>query len=110
ISNFARPGHASEHNANYWANGEYAGFGTGAASYLGGVRSVNTRDLRPYLNAASSAPPIPAHSERLEGIQKAGEAVMLALRTAQGVPLRIFKERYGFDFIEQYGPVVERYS
>lgn len=110
ISNFARPGHASEHNANYWANGEYAGFGTGAASYLGGVRSVNTRDLRAYVNAASSAAPIPADSERLEGMQKAGEAVMLALRTAQGVPLRIFKERYGFDFIEQYGPVVERYS
>ena len=27
ISNFARPGHRCAHNVNYWANGEYLGFG-----------------------------------------------------------------------------------
>ncbi len=44
ISNFARPGFRCEHNANYWRNGTYLGLGTGAASYLDGVRSVHTRD------------------------------------------------------------------
>ncbi|MCF0224416.1 MAG: radical SAM family heme chaperone HemW [Fibrobacter sp.] len=39
VSNFARPGHQSVHNKNYWECGEYAGFGPGAHSYLGGVRS-----------------------------------------------------------------------
>jgi oxygen-independent coproporphyrinogen III oxidase len=109
ISNFARPGHRSAHNANYWANGEYAGLGVGAASYIGGVRSVHTRDLETYVSATIEGRAIPSEAEQLEGAQRAGEAVMLALRTAQGVSLHAFKERYGLDFLEFYAPVVERY-
>jgi len=36
ISNFARPGFLSRHNLKYWTLGEYAGFGPGAHSDLGG--------------------------------------------------------------------------
>lgn len=110
ISNFAKPGRQSAHNANYWANGPYVGLGVGAASYLGGERSVHTKDLRTYVAAAMEGRAIPGESERLEGAQAAGEAVMLALRTAQGVSLRAFKERYGVGFLEFYAPVVRRYS
>jgi oxygen-independent coproporphyrinogen-3 oxidase len=109
ISNFARSGHRSAHNANYWANGEYAGFGVGAASYLDGVRSVHTRDLDAYVKAAAGGAPIPSESEHLEGVRRAGEAVMLALRTSQGVRFEAFKERYGVDFLTFYAPVVRRY-
>lgn len=109
ISNFARPGHRSAHNENYWANGEYAGLGVGAASYRGGVRSVHTRDLETYVAAAERGAPIPAQAEQLEGAQRAGEAVMLSLRTSQGVCLESFKERYGLDFLSFYAPVIERY-
>lgn len=110
ISNFARPGHASVHNANYWANGEYVGLGVGAASYLGGVRSVHTRELEAYISAVTQGQPIPGEAERLEGPRRAGEAVMLALRTAQGVCLESFKERYDLDFLQFYAAVVERYQ
>jgi oxygen-independent coproporphyrinogen-3 oxidase len=109
ISNFARPGHASAHNANYWQNGDYAGLGVGAASYSGGVRSVHTRDLEEYIAAALAGREIPSESEALTGARRAGEAVMLALRTAQGVPLEGFKERYGLDFLHFYAPIVRRY-
>jgi oxygen-independent coproporphyrinogen-3 oxidase len=109
ISNFARAGHRSAHNANYWENGEYVGLGVGAASYLCGVRSVHTRDLETYIAAAMQGSPIPGESERLEGAKRAGEAVMLALRTAQGVCLASFKERYGLDFLSFYAPVVQQY-
>jgi oxygen-independent coproporphyrinogen-3 oxidase len=109
ISNFARPGHTSAHNANYWANGEYVGLGVGAASYLRGVRSVNTRDLQEYLAAIEGGLNVPCDSESLEGARKAGEAVMLALRTSQGVCLEAFKERYGLDFLSFYAPVIQRY-
>lgn len=110
ISNFARPGHRSRHNANYWDNGEYVGLGVGAASYEGGVRSVHTRELETYVTAALEGREIPSESEKLEGAQRAGEAVMLLLRTGQGVSLSAFKQRYGLDFLDYYAPIVQRYS
>jgi oxygen-independent coproporphyrinogen III oxidase len=110
ISNFAKPGHRCVHNENYWKNGEYAGFGVGAASYRGGVRSVHTRKLDEYLAAATRGEPIPHEAERLEGVRAVGEAVMLALRTAQGVVLTEFKERYGVDVAAYYASVVARYE
>ncbi|MDQ2679597.1 MAG: radical SAM family heme chaperone HemW [Candidatus Eremiobacteraeota bacterium] len=108
ISNFARPGHRSIHNANYWDNGQYLGFGVGAASYRDGVRSVHTRSLDEYISALDAGRPIPTQSEQLQGAARAGEAVMLALRTEQGVGFKRFKERYAIDFLTFYQPVVER--
>jgi len=110
ISNFARPGHRCAHNENYWENGEYAGLGVGAAAYRGGVRSVHTRSLEEYAEAALAGRVIPGESERLEGARRAGEAAMLALRTEQGVRLGAFKERYGIDPLEHYADAIARYT
>ncbi len=110
ISNFARPGHRCAHNENYWKNGEYAGFGVGAASYRNGERRIHTRKLDDYVSAASGGLPIPGEAECLEGLRAVGEAVMLALRTAQGVVLTEFKERYGVDVATRYAPVVAQFE
>jgi oxygen-independent coproporphyrinogen-3 oxidase len=110
VSNFAREGRACAHNLNYWANGEYLGFGVGAASYRGGVRWVHTRDFYEYVAAVEAAAAIPMEAERLEGGRRVGEAVMLALRTVQGVRLAEFKERYGIDVIEAYDSVVSEFA
>lgn len=110
ISNFAKPGHRCAHNLNYWANGEYVGLGVGAASYRDGVRSVHTRSLERYLDDALGGLPIASDGERLDGERRVGEAVMLALRTAQGVRLGEFKERYGVDVTAAYADAVERFS
>jgi oxygen-independent coproporphyrinogen-3 oxidase len=107
ISNWAKPGFRSQHNAIYWANDPYLGLGVGAASYLGGVRSTHTRDLDAYCAAALAGTPIPGESERLEGPKQAGEAIMLALRTAEGVDLAAFRERYGIDVHQRYRSVVD---
>jgi oxygen-independent coproporphyrinogen-3 oxidase len=107
ISNWAKPGHRSQHNAIYWANDPYLGLGVGAASYLAGVRSTHTRDLETYAAAALAGAPVPGESERLEGAAQAGEAIMLALRTAEGVDLASFRERYGLDVVQQYRAVVD---
>ena len=108
ISNWARPGFRSQHNAGYWRNDPYLGLGVGAASYLDGVRSVHTREIDAYLRAALAREPIPGEEERLEGTARAGEAIMLALRTAEGVDPAAFGERYGLAFEERYGIIVER--
>jgi oxygen-independent coproporphyrinogen-3 oxidase len=106
ISNWARPGFRCRHNAGYWRNDPYLGLGVGAASYLDGVRSVHTRDLVEYARAASSGAPIPGDFEQLGGAAQAGEAIMLALRTAEGVDTTAFRERYGIDVGETYATVV----
>jgi oxygen-independent coproporphyrinogen-3 oxidase len=106
ISNWGKPGFRSQHNAIYWANEPYLGLGVGAASYLAGVRSTHARDLEAYVAAASAGQPIPGESERLEGAARAGEAIMLALRTAEGVDVRRFRERYGIDMQAAYGRIV----
>ena len=107
ISNFSRPGHRCAHNENYWRNGEYVGLGVGAASSRDGVRSVHTRDLRAYVAAQGRA--IPGEAEELQGAQRVGEAVMLALRTARGLVFAEFNERYGIDVLQQYAPAIERH-
>ena len=106
ISNFARPGFRSVHNANYWRNGAYVGLGVGAASYLGGVRSTNTRDRAAYEAAALAGTDIPGATERLEGAARAGEAAMLALRTSEGVDVHAFRERYGIDVFSHYARAI----
>ena len=107
ISNWSKPGFRSQHNALYWANASYLGLGVGAASYLDGVRSTSTRDLEVYCEAALAGDAIPGERERLEGAARAGEAIMLALRTAEGVDLAAFRERYGIDVNERYRAVVD---
>lgn len=108
ISNFALPGKRCAHNANYWANGEYLGLGVGAASYRDGIRSMHGRDIEAYCAALERDEPIPGDAERLQGAAKVGEAVMLLLRTAEGVDTRAFRERYGVDFLAFYAPVLAR--
>jgi oxygen-independent coproporphyrinogen-3 oxidase len=110
ISNFARPGFRCEHNANYWRNGPYLGLGVGAASYLAGVRSVHTRDRAAYEAAALAGEPIPGDSEELTGDARTGEAMMLALRTSEGVDARTFRERYDVDVFTHYAPIIAEYA
>jgi oxygen-independent coproporphyrinogen-3 oxidase len=110
ISNFARPGYRCAHNAVYWRNGAYLGLGVGAASYIDGVRSTHTRDLAAYEAAALAGEPIPGSAERLEGDAATGEAIMLALRTSEGVDARAFRERYGIDVLARYAPAVADFT
>lgn len=51
ISNFALPGFECRHNLVYWKAEEYAGFGAGAHSYLGGKRFCNPTEIEQYIDA-----------------------------------------------------------
>jgi oxygen-independent coproporphyrinogen-3 oxidase len=98
ISNFARLGHESRHNLVYWANEPYFGVGVGAARYLDGVRSVNTRDLQSYLRRIESNQPATGPTEVLDPEARAREtAVLMLRRTAIGIDRADFQRRTGFD-------------
>lgn len=77
ISNWARPGRASQHNLVYWTQGDYVGLGLGAHSHHGGTRSWNTRTLASYLSDPTMAR---EGVEHLTQTQQAEEWVGLHLR------------------------------
>ena len=110
ISNFARPGHECRHNLVYWANDPYFGFGVGAASYVGGVRSVNTRDLSAYLKRIESGQSATGPSETLAAEASARETAILMLRrTREGIERDAFVKRTGFDLDTLAGDAIERF-
>jgi oxygen-independent coproporphyrinogen-3 oxidase len=109
ISNFARPGQESRHNLVYWANEAYFGFGVGAARYIRGVRSVNTRELPAYLRRIAAGEPATGPSEELTPEERAREtAVLMLRRTAMGLYRGDFARRTGFDIDDLAGPAIDR--
>ncbi len=84
ISNWARPGHRSLHNTNYWRRGEYLGLGCSAASFLGGVRAVNEEKLLPYIEAVQAGRRATAETEAPAGLDALGEEAFLGLRLIEG--------------------------
>lgn len=98
VSNFAKPGHRSRHNLNYWRRGEYIGFGVAASSFMGGRRFTNTRDLDEYIKCILSNYYPVVDDERIEGDDAKFEMIMLAFRTSEGLSLAAYKNAFGTDF------------
>ena len=90
ISNFAKPGFASRHNLKYWHMDEYAGFGPGAHSDMGGVRFAYIRDIDRYIAGQL----VLSESETEETLARDFEYVMLSLRTAEGIDRACFERTY----------------
>jgi oxygen-independent coproporphyrinogen-3 oxidase len=111
ISNFAVAGHESRHNLVYWANDAYFGFGVGAARYLEGVRSVNTRELNAYLRRVESGVTASGPTEVLEPAARARETAILMLRrTRAGIERDDFLSRTGFDIDTLAGDTIRRFT
>ncbi|MBQ3103948.1 MAG: radical SAM family heme chaperone HemW [Oscillospiraceae bacterium] len=90
ISNFAKAGFPSRHNLRYWQLKEYAGFGPGAHSDLGGVRFAYEKDLASYLRGELKL----SESEAIAARERDGEYLMLSLRMAEGVSPAEYEKRF----------------
>lgn len=99
VSNFAAAEvHRSRHNVKYWRHTPYLGLGPSAHSFDGGGRRWwNLRGLALYERAVGAGRRPVAGSEELTPGQLALEALMLGLRTAEGIDLAAFEERFGLD-------------
>ncbi len=91
VSNWAKPGHESIHNLNYWSCGEYLGIGAGAHSHLCGRRYMRVSDWKTYVDLVESGRSTITMEECLTDEQKAIERVMLALRTSHGLKVDDFE-------------------
>lgn len=85
ISNHARPGHESQHNAAYWLGRDYLGLGPGATSTVAGRRWQNVRDTARYLELAQAGRETAFEEEWLSAEQRRTERFGLELRTRQGL-------------------------
>lgn len=108
ISNFARPGQQCRHNELYWANASYYGIGLGAARYLGGTRSVNTRSLTTYLDACAAGKDPQQSAETLPPDQRARETAMLNLRRRRGIHRQEFATQTGMELDKLLGVTLRR--
>ncbi|MFC0137242.1 coproporphyrinogen III oxidase [Staphylococcus petrasii] len=108
ISNFAKPGHESEHNKVYWLNEEYYGFGAGASGYVNGERYSNLNPVQHYINAINNGKrPIltsnfPTFEEKME------EEMFLGLRMNKGVNRQTFENKFNVSLNEVFGQTINQ--
>jgi putative oxygen-independent coproporphyrinogen III oxidase len=127
VSNFARsPEHQSRHNRKYWDHTPYLGLGPSAHSFSTPPPDLpprgegptpresrprrwwNERKLGPWERRVEAGERPVAGGEELSPADLALEALMLGLRTAEGIDLARFRERYGVDLLKSNEPLVER--
>ncbi len=103
ISNWSLPGHASRHNMTYWQNLPYIGMGAGAYSSFGGRRFSNVREPLEYIRLLKAQQHPEVESETIGRTQAMSETAFLALRTAQGLHLTTFEQRFAESFTQFVG-------
>ena len=104
ISNFCKKGNISRHNKKYWTLGEYLGFGPGAYSDFGGQRFAIVRDLRRYIAGIQEHGQVLTDVEDVPFRERAGEYLMLQLRTVSGIDPKEYEKKYMLPF----GPLEEK--
>jgi len=107
ISNWALPGHACRHNLTYWQNLPYLGMGAGAHSCFGGRRFSNVLEPLEYIRPLRTRQRPEAESEIIGHTQEMSETAILALRTAMGIHLPTFEQRFGEPFTQFVGNRLE---
>jgi oxygen-independent coproporphyrinogen-3 oxidase len=85
VSNFARPGRVSRHNASYWSGAPYVGLGPSAHGFDGVTRRWNAASYAEWVRLLAAGGDPMAGSEQLTAENRVAEEVYLGLRTTHGV-------------------------
>lgn len=110
ISAFAKPGHRSQHNLNYWGFGDYLGIGAGAhakISYPNRIeRETRHRNPMAYMEEMEGAAQ-PLEVRTLAVKELPFEFMLNALRLIDGAPESWFVERCGRPLSDLQKPLKE---
>ena len=98
VSNFARKGLYSRHNFKYWTGGEYLGFGPSASSDFAGKRFTLVADLQSYINGIRTGGDIMEDIQEIPLRERAGEYIMLRLRTNAGISPEEYEKLFMLPF------------
>ena len=98
VSNFCRRNNESKHNLKYWTGGAYLGFGPDASSDFAGKRFSMIRDLRAYVDGILNGGQVVADLQEVPHRERAGEYIMMRLRTSLGIQAEEYEKRYLLPF------------
>ena len=98
ISNFCKRGRESRHNMKYWTGGEYLGFGPAASSDFAGQRFTIIRDLHGYIAGIRSGGQVLEDVQTVPHRERAGEYLMMHLRTTYGISGAEYEKRFLLPF------------
>ena len=102
ISSYCKEGMYSRHNLCYWDDSDFLGIGCGASGRIHGKRYDQNQSLQAYIQNGSireyveSNPPF--------------EAIMMSLRTAFGLDIQTWNQKYQRDFEKEYQRVLKKYA
>jgi len=105
ISNFAKPGFASEHNRKYWRRAPYLGFGAGAHSFSGSQRWANHHDAAAYVQVIAAGKIPTEQLEMISPPQALEEELFLGLRQLAGIDLQVLQQTYGVSLADRFTPL-----
>lgn len=108
VSNFAKAGFESRHNTGYWTGAKYFGFGAGAHSYDGNFRKSNVSDFNEYIKKIRAGSDVSQIEEVVTERAAMEEFCFLGLRMTRGIDAKNFFDRFGKNFFEVYGKVIEK--
>ena len=103
ISNFAKDGYICRHNMKYWTGDEYLSFGPCAASDFAGKRFTIAPDIEKYMDGVLNKGASLSECETVPMRERAGEYLMLRLRTVDGVE----EGEYTKSFLLPFEPLEE---
>ena len=98
ISNFCRKGNVSRHNLKYWNGDPYLGFGPDASSDFDGCRFAIVRDLQGYIDGIRSGGKVLRELQEIAPRERAGEYLMMRLRTVAGIDPKAYEKQYLLPF------------
>jgi oxygen-independent coproporphyrinogen-3 oxidase len=107
-SNWSRAGQRCRHNASVWAGGRYLPLGCGAHGFLGDRRYHLVRRPDRYAARVKNGATLLAGFEQLDETDFLREAIALPLRTKAGIDLSGLGDRFGYDLLQEHGPMIEQ--
>ncbi len=105
ISNFAKPGHRSQHNSSYWKGAHYIGLGPSAHSYNGSTRQWNIANNALYAQSLKKGE-INFEIESLELSTQFNEYMMISLRCMEGFDLTFIESKFGEAYLQHTNNII----
>jgi len=103
ISNVSKGGAVSRHNLKYWKDGAWLGFGCGAHSTRGTVRTRKVSGTEDYIQRVRAGADVDAERHVRTPQQCLEEALFTGLRLTEGIDLDAAGCRYGVDAWARFG-------